>query len=136
PLLHAYLLLPLPAHLVSFFFYRYGDHRDLPSFPTRRSSDLSTGSRRPTSNQPTLSRPRRVVVRYPVQQLKNQRRSPAIRGAPTRLHYVHLQLPDLGLLQETARRQSVGVVGEVVRPTTRRRHLWLGCSGHPSVLQS
>src|SRR5436305_1258373 len=24
-----------------FFFYRYGDHRDLHSFPTRRSSDLS-----------------------------------------------------------------------------------------------
>src|SRR5690348_17391959 len=24
------------------FFYRYGDHRDLPSFPTRRSSDLLT----------------------------------------------------------------------------------------------
>src|SRR5687768_18242558 len=23
-----------------FFFYRYGDHRDLHSFPTRRSSDL------------------------------------------------------------------------------------------------
>src|SRR6266498_5288327 len=28
-----------------FFFYLYGDHRDLHSFPTRRSSDLpSTGS--------------------------------------------------------------------------------------------
>src|SRR5688572_33167918 len=26
----------------SFFFYWYGDHRDLHSFPTRRSSDLST----------------------------------------------------------------------------------------------
>src|SRR5690349_24234784 len=25
----------------SFFFKRYGDHRDLHSFPTRRSSDLS-----------------------------------------------------------------------------------------------
>ena len=24
-----------------FFFYRYGDHRDLHSFPTRRSSDLA-----------------------------------------------------------------------------------------------
>src|SRR6266436_5409986 len=25
---------------VDFFFYRYGDHRDLHSFPTRRSADL------------------------------------------------------------------------------------------------
>src|SRR5947199_146142 len=25
---------------VDFFFYRYGDHRDLHSFPTRRSPDL------------------------------------------------------------------------------------------------
>ena len=27
--------------LVMFFFYEYGDHRDLPSFPTRRSSYLN-----------------------------------------------------------------------------------------------
>src|SRR5207244_7058815 len=26
---------------LSFFFYCYGDHRALPSFPTRRSSDLA-----------------------------------------------------------------------------------------------
>src|SRR5204862_2747965 len=26
-----------------FFFYCYGAHRDLPSFPTRRSSDLAPG---------------------------------------------------------------------------------------------
>src|SRR5439155_24075367 len=33
---------PSPSHvlLVLFFFYSYGDHRDLHSFPTRRSSDL------------------------------------------------------------------------------------------------
>src|SRR3712207_7362078 len=30
--------------MLSFFFESYGDHRDLHSFPTRRSSDLS-GSR-------------------------------------------------------------------------------------------
>src|SRR5690606_12475731 len=29
-----------PQFAVSFFFYVYGDHRDLHSFPTRRSSDL------------------------------------------------------------------------------------------------
>src|SRR5438309_7900803 len=28
-----------------FFFYCFGDHRDLHSFPTRRSSDLSTAPR-------------------------------------------------------------------------------------------
>src|SRR6267143_4076927 len=31
---------PRNQPLISFFFYRYGDHRDLHSFPTRRSSDL------------------------------------------------------------------------------------------------
>src|SRR5690242_21476807 len=29
-----------------FFFYSYGHHRDLHSFPTRRSSDLDQGERR------------------------------------------------------------------------------------------
>src|SRR6266508_2277992 len=34
------------GHLVCrLFFHLYGDHRDLPSFPTRRSSDLITSSR-------------------------------------------------------------------------------------------
>src|SRR5882672_12004712 len=41
---------PSPARsrsiLFVFFFYSYGDHRDLHSFPTRRSSDLH---RRPAS---------------------------------------------------------------------------------------
>src|SRR5207249_7690055 len=31
--------------LFLFFFYGVGDHRDLPSFPTRRSSDLVDRSR-------------------------------------------------------------------------------------------
>src|SRR5687768_17843961 len=30
--------------LLLFFFYCYGDHRDLHSFPTRRSSDLRSSS--------------------------------------------------------------------------------------------
>src|SRR5438874_8978310 len=30
----------MSVYLPSFFFYLYGDHRDLHSFPTRRSSDL------------------------------------------------------------------------------------------------
>src|SRR3712207_9369798 len=33
-------MLVLPRVDVVFFFKGYGDHRDLPSFPTRRSSDL------------------------------------------------------------------------------------------------
>src|SRR5438874_8773391 len=35
--------------VVAVFFYLYGDHRDLHSFPTRRSSDLSHRSSRPRS---------------------------------------------------------------------------------------
>src|SRR5436305_6779693 len=30
--------------MLFFFFYLYGDHRDLHSFPTRRSSDLAPGA--------------------------------------------------------------------------------------------
>src|SRR5699024_12725390 len=46
--LHALLLCTLYMisyfvfSILSFFFYCYADHRDLHSFPTRRSSDLST----------------------------------------------------------------------------------------------
>src|SRR5947209_17899656 len=38
-------MIPTQKHvckLVMFFFRYYDDHRDLPSFPTRRSSDLAT----------------------------------------------------------------------------------------------
>src|SRR5437870_8208669 len=41
-LIHSFSI-PLLSFL--FFFYCSGDHRDLHSFPTRRSSDLSTGRR-------------------------------------------------------------------------------------------
>src|SRR5437762_7148357 len=36
----------LYEYIFCFFFKRYGDHRDLHSFPTRRSSDLITTRRR------------------------------------------------------------------------------------------
>ena len=36
-----------PSFLLVFFFYCYGDHRDLHSFPTRRSSDLNVISQDP-----------------------------------------------------------------------------------------
>src|SRR5690606_42053668 len=39
---YIHLSLPLSYILFLFFFYSYGDHRDLHSFPTRRSSDLGS----------------------------------------------------------------------------------------------
>src|SRR5437764_7134126 len=38
--------LSMHHHFIYFFFYCYGDHRDLHSFPTRRSSDLISAARR------------------------------------------------------------------------------------------
>src|SRR5437764_4831507 len=53
---------------VSFFFYRSGAHRDLHSFPTRRSSDLLTGNRRavsgPLSKRPTVPEGCHEAFRY------------------------------------------------------------------------
>src|SRR5436305_3391199 len=40
-----------------FFFYCYVDHRDLHSFPTRRSSDLQNGTSRPLDWQSTAVAP-------------------------------------------------------------------------------
>src|SRR5437870_8067852 len=37
-------------NIPSFFFYSYTDHRDLHSFPTRRSSDLSNLADPPTAH--------------------------------------------------------------------------------------
>src|SRR5207253_9487305 len=37
---HIFYLFSSTFLIFSFFFYCYGDHRDLHSFPTRRSSDL------------------------------------------------------------------------------------------------
>src|SRR5207249_11777168 len=51
---------PFPSH--SFFFYCYGDPQDLHSFPTRRSSDLSSPGARPTrrrSSRAARARPGR-----------------------------------------------------------------------------
>src|SRR5690554_7520770 len=39
-------LLVMRSNLWAFFFYGYGAHRDLHSFPTRRSSDLGRGGER------------------------------------------------------------------------------------------
>src|SRR6185295_20357539 len=40
---------------VLFFFERYGDHRDLHSFPTRRSSDLWSSRRRSCRRRPRVA---------------------------------------------------------------------------------
>src|SRR5947209_12497081 len=51
PLFFSYLLLTI------FFFYCYVDHRDLHSFPTRRSSDLSGCQAARTPRVPCRRRP-------------------------------------------------------------------------------
>src|SRR5207249_11331663 len=51
------LSLPSLTHNSSYFCYAYGHHRDLHSFPTRRSSDL------PSSRTQT-SEPSRAIRRY------------------------------------------------------------------------
>src|SRR5437870_13306108 len=47
------------SSLFMFFFYCYGDHRHLHSFPTRRSSDLPEGKPKPNlpENRPNASVP-------------------------------------------------------------------------------
>src|SRR5205814_9811775 len=57
------LRLTLLSHLhLSFFFYLSGAHRDLHSFPTRRSSDLGPGS--PTSSASTPTAPWSPAIRW------------------------------------------------------------------------
>src|SRR5438105_15852428 len=41
----SFVVISLVFLLSTFFFYGYGDHRDLHSFPTRRSSDLRHADR-------------------------------------------------------------------------------------------
>src|SRR5690606_41460838 len=55
---------------IVFFFYVCGDHRDLHSFPTRRSSDLGAHQRRP----PLRRRPRRGPHRTPRRRARHRRR--------------------------------------------------------------
>src|SRR5688572_32363384 len=45
-------------HRTFFFFYYYGNHQDLHSFPTRRSSDLSSVRTSDTRHGPTPSWPK------------------------------------------------------------------------------
>src|SRR5262245_65747353 len=49
--------LPPPAFFVLFFFYCSGDHPDLHSFPTRRSSDLASASKPPSAPSSPMRRP-------------------------------------------------------------------------------
>src|SRR5947199_1869906 len=55
--------IPLRFCCIFFFFYRYGDHLHLHSFPTRRSSDLSSwrvASQDESSGCPSSTGPRRI----------------------------------------------------------------------------
>src|SRR5437868_9633947 len=45
-----------PYIILSFFFQPYADHRDLHSFPTRRSSDLHVAHRPERSEAPILGK--------------------------------------------------------------------------------
>src|SRR5438132_9194649 len=84
----------------SFFFYCYGDHRDLHSFPTRRSSDLEPRPQHAAPQQlPTLlhvsvsrvGRDRKstrlnsshTVISYAVFCLKKKKQYPSISRMPT-----------------------------------------------------
>src|SRR5437016_11348443 len=68
----------------SFFFYCYGDHRDLHSFPTRRSSDLTSAE---------------LLFRLPV-----------VRGHPPqeiRLRLLRIHAPDVRSEEHTSELQSL-----------------------------
>src|SRR2546430_5482988 len=62
--------MPHPPLSPPFFFYSYGDHRDLHSFATRRSSDLAaservSGLRRRRSHQNPMAAPGRTPTSAP-----------------------------------------------------------------------
>src|SRR5947199_7606153 len=61
---------------IDYFFYQHGDHRDLHSFPTRRSSDL------PTQIEEVILRDERLAPHFVIE-LKRDRKS-------TRLNSSHL----------------------------------------------
>src|SRR5690606_41323734 len=74
------LLLFRAAPLASVYFVRQcrGDHRDLPSFPTRRSSDLGAGAAHPAGAQL-----RRRLGRADLRAVPESRRaSPTAAAAP------------------------------------------------------
>src|SRR5205807_10107613 len=52
------LILSLCSHYTSIFFYSYSHHRSLPSFPTRRSSDLPGSLAVLRGRLPGIRRPR------------------------------------------------------------------------------
>src|SRR5207302_8463410 len=66
--LAVFLVSELPRCLFYFFFfYCSRDHRDLHSFPTRRSSDLDEGKYRdpdPNINEPGFHKPHKLAFTY------------------------------------------------------------------------
>src|SRR6266508_4862339 len=61
--------------LCFFFFYCYGDHRDLHSFPTRRSSDLSCTGWVPSADSPSI-----VVIGVPIARLRSEEHTSALQS--------------------------------------------------------
>src|SRR5947199_4301828 len=73
----------LPIGCIFFFFYCYGDHRDLHSFPTRRSSDLVDDFRRFADEVRERSGGIPIGVKLSAQRIEADRKS-------TRLNSSHL----------------------------------------------
>src|SRR5205814_9668218 len=83
PTLHTLLLVVVRAlAIVVYFFYTYGDHRDLHSFPTRRSSDLAEW------REPWPPSPQPAKVRAPC--CSSATASWAVDRKSTRLNSSHL----------------------------------------------
>src|SRR6266853_1820993 len=72
-----------PLHFVYFFFYFYGDHRDLHSFPTRRSSDL----RRRRAPLRLLSRRGEQARRLDLERGREDRKSTRLNSSHSQISY-------------------------------------------------
>src|SRR5262249_62381027 len=72
------------------FFYCYVAHRDLPSFPTRRSSDLPTNGSSRTSRSATVSL---AVTECPVGTMSTRRSVPRRRVSSDPVSVVSAAIP-------------------------------------------
>src|SRR5207249_10593503 len=78
-------------YFFSFFFYCYGAHRDLHSFPTRRSSDLAAapaaGGFCPPARAPTRSSLSRTSVATAATDLMADRKSTRLNSSHVSISY-------------------------------------------------
>src|SRR5690606_41437341 len=91
-----FLLLACAVGLLCFFFISFGARRDLPSFPTRRSSDLSSTSsaassrsmREPSPCASSSSRKASAVVAKPVgTRMPRDRKSTRLNSSHVKISY-------------------------------------------------